>query len=284
MKFVAGILLATFVIASVSAAQTDISLESSTVAQGGIMRVDVIAAGGATSVSGSFDGKSLPFVKSESGAFYTLLGVDMEKAPGSYPLDIKVMKDGAVLESLEKSITVEDGGFPVQRLTLPDKQVFLDEEDLARNKRESALRNERWSRWADKRYWNSTFIQPIDGELNRFGSRRIINDAPRSPHSGADISAAQGTPVKATAAGKVILTGDFFFTGNTVYIDHGYGLISMYFHLSRVNVTDGEIVTQGQFIGEVGSTGRATGPHLHWGIRYRNNRINPASLIKLNLR
>ena len=266
------------------AAQTDISIESSTIVQGGMMRADVIAPDGATSVKGSFDGKSLPFVKSESGAFYTLVGTDMEMAPGNYPLDITVMQGDIVLERLEKTITVEDANFPVQKLTLPDKKVFLSKEDLARNKRESALRNERWSHWADRRYWDDKFIQPVDGKLNRFGNKRIINGAPRSPHSGADVSAAQGTPVKATAAGKVILTGDFFFTGNTVYIDHGYGLISMYFHLSKVNVSDGDIVEQGQVLGLVGSTGRATGPHLHWGIRYRGRRINPESLLKLNLK
>jgi murein DD-endopeptidase MepM/ murein hydrolase activator NlpD len=207
----------------------------------------------------------------------------MDKKPGSYELTvIPASYDGSRGEET-RMVKVADAGFPVQKLTLPPAKVFPDSAATARIKRETALRNRKWSEWSARPFWQRTFIAPLKGELNRFGSRRIINGAPRSPHSGADISAPEGTPVVAPAGGKVVLTGDFFFTGNSVYIDHGLGLIGMFFHLSEINVTDGQIVEQGQVIGKVGATGRVTGPHLHWGIRWRNARINPARLLELDL-
>jgi murein DD-endopeptidase MepM/ murein hydrolase activator NlpD len=194
-----------------------------------------------------------------------------------------VLNADGLSQRMSRSITVQDAGFPVQRLTLPPQKVFPDSAAMARINRESALRNRRWKQWSERPFWETGFIAPLAGELSRFGSRRIINDAPRSPHSGADISAPEGTPIKAPAAGKVLLTGDFFFTGNSIYMDHGLGMIGMFFHLSEIDVAEGEMVDQGQVIGKVGATGRVTGPHLHWGIRWRNARINPASLLDLKL-
>lgn len=113
----------------------------------------------------------------------------------------------------------------------------------------------------------------------RFGSRRIFNGQPRSPHTGADYAAAEGTPVLAAAAGKVVLAADLFFSGGSVFIDHGGGLVTMYFHLSAIEVREGEEVAQGQPVGRVGATGRATGPHLHFGLRWHGARVDPAGLL-----
>jgi len=122
---------------------------------------------------------------------------------------------------------------------------------------------------------------PVDGELGSgFGLRRIINEAPRSPHSGQDIKAAAYTPVVSSNRGKVALVGEFFFGGNSVFIDHGQGLYTMYFHLSRVNVREGDVVRRGDTVGLVGSTGRALGPHLHWGARISGARVDPLLLVK----
>ncbi len=275
--FVLGLLFA----ALPSRAAVELVLPGSTIVQGEI--VPLYVTGVLDTVTGTFDGEPLPFVRTAPDSFYTLLAVDMDKKPGSYELVVTPRLFEGQAEELARGITVRDAGFPVQKLTLPPAKVFPDSAATARIKRETALRNRSWKAWSDRPYWGEKFIAPLEGKLKRFGARRVINGAARSPHSGVDISAAEGTPVIAPAAGRVLLTGDFFFTGKSVYLDHGLGMIGMFFHLVEVDVADGEMVEQGQVIGKVGSTGRATGPHLHWGIRWRDKRINPASLLKLQL-
>ena len=133
------------------------------------------------------------------------------------------------------------------------------------------------------RFWSEGFILPVEGRISgHFGNQRIFNGVPKSPHSGTDIAAPEGTPVKASAAGKVVLSGkDYFYTGNMVIIDHGYGLQTIYAHLKDATVVAGDDVRQGDIIGHVGKTGRATGPHLHWGASLNNVRFRPHSLLDL---
>lgn len=133
-------------------------------------------------------------------------------------------------------------------------------------------------------YWREGFILPVKGRISgEFGNQRIFNGIPKSPHSGTDIAAPEGTPVKASGTGKVILSGkDYFYTGNMVIIDHGQGLQTIYAHLKEAKVKAGETVKKGQVIGLVGHTGRATGPHLHWGASLNNVRFRPHSLLNLN--
>ena len=268
--------------APLQSAGVDVVLSDSVLVQGEIIPLEVAGALLDT-VTGTFDGRELPFIRSAPDSFYTLLAVDMEKKPGSYVLTVRPSSAGGDPGVLVRRITIRDAGFPVQKLTLPPEKVFPDSAATARINRETALRNRKWKTWSDRAYWSTGFVAQLDGELGRFGSRRIINGAPRSPHSGADISAPSGTPVVSPAGGRVMLTGDFFFTGNSVYIDHGLGMVGMFFHLSEIDVAEGDMVEQGQVIGKVGATGRVTGPHLHWGIRWRNMRINPSSLLELKL-
>ncbi len=181
----------------------------------------------------------------------------------------------------EAAVTVGDYAYPTQRITLKDdSQVNLSPRDLARAERESAAVAKLWSRRSPAR-----FTLPLGPPLaklpegGRFGSRRIFNGEPRSPHSGVDFAAATGTPVLAVADGTVVLAADHFFSGNSVFIDHGDGLISMYFHLSRLAVRAGQQVHRGERLGAVGATGRATGPHLHFGVRWRGARVDPEILL-----
>ncbi|HEY2829749.1 MAG TPA: M23 family metallopeptidase, partial [Thermoanaerobaculia bacterium] len=125
------------------------------------------------------------------------------------------------------------------------------------------------------------FTVPIPGASGtNFGSRRIFNGEPRAPHSGADLHATRGTPVHATNRGRVVLAKNLFFTGNTVILDHGLGIYSLYAHLSRIDVHAGDTVKNGQIVGLVGATGRVTAPHLHWGMRVQGARVDPFSLVK----
>lgn len=171
--------------------------------------------------------------------------------------------------------------YSVQRLEIKDRsRVDLSPENLARVQRENALIGKLWGRQGTPR-----FSLPLGAPLekmppgDRFGAKRIINGEPRSPHTGADYAVPQGTPVLAVEDATVALAGEFFFSGNAVFLDHGNGLISMYFHLHEMFVQQGDEVSRGRPIGTVGSTGRSTGPHLHFGIRWQGERVDPALLL-----
>jgi murein DD-endopeptidase MepM/ murein hydrolase activator NlpD len=172
--------------------------------------------------------------------------------------------------------------YEVQYITLEDdSRVNLSPSDLERVRRDQALVAALWGRRSERRF-RLPLAPPLadlpDG--GRFGARRFFNNQPRSPHTGRDYGAAAGTPVTAVAAGEVALIADLFFSGRSVFLDHGDGLISMYFHLSEVAVEEGALVERGEALGRVGQTGRATGPHLHFGLRWRGARIDPDSLLR----
>lgn len=202
--------------------------------------------------------------------------VDLLRAPG--PLRIARWRHG-----LRERAVIQVTAYPyeVQEIHIEDEsKVHLSAEDLARVRREQARVGRLWSRRGAARF-RLPLAHPLAGAPGggRFGARRIFNGEPRSPHTGADYAATAGTPVGATAAGRVVLAGDLFFSGNSIFLDHGDGLISMYFHLSEIVVEEGQEVARGQRIGAVGATGRATGPHLHFGVRWRGARIDPAQLL-----
>ena len=181
----------------------------------------------------------------------------------------------------EAIIRVGDYPYPVEHITLEDdSQVNLSSADLARVRRDQALVRPLWSRAGPRRF-ELPLTAPLTelGEASRFGSRRFFNDQPRSPHSGSDFAAPEGTLIFSVAAGRVALAADLFFSGQSVFIDHGDGLISMYFHLSEMSVQEGDELAAGDVIGSVGATGRATGPHLHFGVRWRGARVDPTLLL-----
>lgn len=170
--------------------------------------------------------------------------------------------------------------YPEQHLQVEDRMVHLSRQDLERTRREAAEVARLWELHTRPRF-TLPLAAPLEGDTKggNFGARRVFNGEPRSPHSGIDYKVAAGTPVLAVAPGRVALVGDHFFAGRSVYIDHGGGLISMVFHLSRVMVREGDDVRAGQVVGKVGATGRATGPHLHLGFRWHGARVDPALLL-----
>ena len=192
-------------------------------------------------------------------------------------LEIRRIRDGQ-LDRAVVSIGVYP--YPVEHVTVEDRYVALSKADLERSQRERQRISALWSRTGEPRFALPLTAPLRDSpEARNFGARRVFNGEPRSPHSGADFSATTGTPVLATADGIVALAEEHFFGGNSVFLDHGDGLISMCMHLSEILVEADQEVRAGQVIGRVGSTGRVTGPHLHFGFRWRGARIDPAVLL-----
>jgi murein DD-endopeptidase MepM/ murein hydrolase activator NlpD len=189
-----------------------------------------------------------------------------------------IVRSGDAREELQFAIS--DKKYASQSLEVAKGQVNLSKADLERVNRERSIIDHAMSRWTDKPPETLRMPQPIPGvRSSSFGMRRIFNGESRSPHGGMDIAAPVGTPVLAPLAGTVIDTGDYFFTGNTVFVDHGRGMISMYCHLSAIDVQPGQHVAAGTTLGKVGKTGRATGPHLHWGLSLNRAWVDPELFV-----
>lgn len=213
-------------------------------------------------------------------AWATILGVDLDTKPGTQKSEALLTMDDGRVERRDVAIDVLAKTFPTTRLKVAEKFVDLKPADLARSQRESKESNAIYARITTSVVPDEPFTDPIPGVAGtNFGERRIFNGSPRAPHSGADLHAAAGTPVHATNRGRVVLAKNLFFTGNTVLLDHGLGIYSLYAHLSRIEVKSGDTVTNGQIIGRVGATGRVTAPHLHWGMRVQGARVDPFSLV-----
>jgi len=173
----------------------------------------------------------------------------------------------------------------IQNITgVPPRKVNPSDGDLAAINKENSLLGRAFKTLNQDTFWQQGFIKPVEGRISgEFGGQRIMNKVPKSPHRGMDIAAKEGTQVKASAAGKVVLAyPNLFYSGNVVVLDHGLGLQTVYAHLKEIKVKLGETVEQGDIIGLVGKTGRATGPHLHFGASLRNLRFNPQSLLDMN--
>lgn len=257
------------------------------VAQGEVVLVPVPVSGFPTEVAGTFMGRHIPFFQSSDpgpGTRYVgLVGVDMQDRPGTHELVVHTRSRKGE-RSLSYNVLVLEEAYPTQHLTLPSHQVDLDRKALVRVKAEQKEVREVLRHVSQQRYWTESFVEPVKGTVSgAFGRKRVINGQLRSPHSGEDIAALMGTEVVATNRGVVRLVADHFFSGKGLFIDHGLGMISMYFHLSEVVGREGEVVERGQVIGRVGASGRATGPHLHWGVRLNGARVNPYSLTNLPL-
>lgn len=253
--------------------------------QGQVLVVTVKGEEQATEVKGKFLSRTIPFFREfrpgEPAGYIGLLGIDMQDDPGTYELAVEV-KQGEQAKQLSFNVLVAKEKFAVEHLTLPKEKVDLDEKSVARWKAEQQLVQQALAENSRLKLWHSNFIEPVNGKRTGiFGSVRIMNGQPRNPHNGEDIGAPLGADVAASNDGVVRLTVDHVFSGKGVFIDHGLGFYTMYFHLSEVSVKDGDLVTAGQIIGKVGATGRATGPHLHWGVKLNGARVNPYSLLDL---
>jgi murein DD-endopeptidase MepM/ murein hydrolase activator NlpD len=252
---------------------------------GDVAWVHVRGASEAATLEGSLAGRPLRFFP-YGGGHAAILGLDLETPAGAHTWRLAVLEPGQEPRKASSRLTVRRRDFPVERLTLPPAMVDLDPETERRAVAEGERLTTLYRTITPERLWRGGFVRPVAGQEpgTGFGARRIINGRPRSPHSGLDFAAPRGTPVVAANTGRVALIGDFFFPGRLVVLDHGLGVYTLYFHLDSVAVGEGETVGRGQIVGAVGATGRATGPHLHFGALVGGARVDPATLLALDVR
>jgi hypothetical protein len=236
-------------------------------------------------VEGSVGDRPLMFFPYADG-YAALIGVDLAAPTGPATWRVGWVDGAGNPRKAKGAIKIRSRKFAAQKLSLPRAMVDLDAATERRADREAAQLNTLYSMTSGERLWRGHFTRPVasNGSGEGFGARRIINGKPRSPHSGIDYAAPTGTAVVAANRGRVAVIGDFFFGGRTVVLDHGQGLYTLYMHLDRVQVAEGALVERGETIGAVGSTGRATGPHLHWGAQLWRARVDPTGLLALPVR
>jgi murein DD-endopeptidase MepM/ murein hydrolase activator NlpD len=240
---------------------------------GGVALVDLGPA--LVAPQASVDGVPV-LVSGRPGGWTAVVGIPLEAAPGERVIEVR--REEGPAERL--SFTVAPVRYAEQRLQVAPGKVDLSAQDLARHERERVRSAEVIATWSAAAPATLRMRPPVPGRRSgSFGLRRVFNDQARKPHGGMDIAAPTGTAVVAPAAGRVIDTGDYFFNGRTVWLDHGNGLLSMYCHLSRIDVKAGELVATGTRIGAVGATGRVTGPHLHWSVMLNRTPVDPALFL-----
>jgi murein DD-endopeptidase MepM/ murein hydrolase activator NlpD len=225
----------------------------------------------------SFAGNRVAIVE-ENHQQYALVGLSLDAKAGKNRLELTTTQG----QKIQQSFDIQDKAYTIQRLTVKDqRKVEPTAEDMVRINAEQLRMDQARKTWTELPA-NYRFTQPVTGPVSSiFGLRRFFNGEPRRPHSGLDLAAAEGTPIQAVESGKVIESGDFFFSGNMVYIDHGQGLISLYAHLQDIKVKTGDTIERGQIIGTVGQTGRVTGPHLHLGIIINQTLVDPVLFLPL---
>jgi murein DD-endopeptidase MepM/ murein hydrolase activator NlpD len=206
-----------------------------------------------------------------------IVGIPLSTEPGPHKLKVTTGK-----ATVDVPFQVLDKRYRTQHLTIKNqRQVDPNPEDLKRIEAERARSDAALSKFTTEGTPVFALQSPVEGlRSDSYGSRRVFNGQPRSPHSGMDIAAAKGTPIRSPAAGTVVEAGDFFFNGNTLYIDHGYGLVTMYCHLDQIKVKVGDKLASGDLLGTVGATGRVTGPHLHWGVALNRAMVDPALFLE----
>lgn len=259
-----------FALASLTAVNALAALPKASNVPGGVLIVDLGEAKGPPPTVTWQDRQVL--VTTDAGHYKAVIGVALATEPDDYSIFV-TDADGKRRVAFA---TIVDKKYREQRLTVAPSQVDLSPEDAARVEKEAVRQRESLDSFSDAMPATFVLQPPVPGKRSdSYGSRRLFNGQPRNPHSGMDISASTGTSIKAAADGVVLDTGDFFFNGNSVFIDHGHGFVTMYLHLSAYAVKKGDVVKAGQVIGKVGATGRVTGPHLHFGVLLNGASVDP---------
>ncbi len=246
-----------------------------------------VSAPAGTMIDGDWMGKKLEFFRGRDGkSWYALAGIDVEGAVGTSALRIRVLPGNAGRNAIDLSRDVEihAAHYATGTLTVEPKFVEPPPEELARIKAEVELKQKVFASSAAEPQWSGNFRAPVTAPAtSSFGMRRTYNGKLANVHKGMDFRAATGTPVHASNSGVVVLARPLYYEGNCVVIDHGLGLFTVSMHLSRIDVKEGQHVRTGDRIGLSGATGRVTGPHLHWAVRWQDAYLDPAKILRMNL-
>jgi murein DD-endopeptidase MepM/ murein hydrolase activator NlpD len=268
-----------------------LALTASTAVQGGLLLATVSAKAPLTAVNAKWDTHDTTFWQSGSEArsvtkaqtWHALVPVDLEQKPDDYALSVDVEPAQGEAASCKLTVHVVPGKFATESLKVAPQFVEPNPEQLARAKNEAQRLREIYATVTPHRLWQGKFRVPLAGVTSgrNFGRRRVLNGQPSSPHTGVDFPAPTGTPVHAAQAGRVVLAEPLYFAGNTVVVDHGFGVYTLYGHLSQITAKVGEELAAGAVLGKVGATGRVTGPHLHWGLTIGAARVNALQIVNL---
>ncbi len=247
---------------------------------GEVVRLDIASTRPVNSLTVQAFDRNIAAARVGQGAWRALIGIDLDVTAGEYPVTIDVNNGDGTRTVHEQTLTVEPKEFPTRQLRVAPQFVNPPPSVQHRIDRERRQLGELFRAVGPEPRWTGSFRRPIEvGVVSGFGLRSVYNGEPRAPHGGADFASPSGTPVLAPGAGRVVLAEPLYFTGRTVMIDHGVGLVSLLAHLSRLDVRVGADVVAGERVGLVGATGRATGPHLHWTVRLQGARVDPLSVI-----
>ncbi len=260
-----------------------LKLNSAITTQGTLLRAEVKAARAMPEVKAEWNGREMALWREGASdkALHGLIGVDLEKAAGSYEWKVSwADKEGSPV-SCSAVVTVRTGKFPTEQLKVEKQFVQPDPEQQKRAEEEQKRMRAIFDTTTQERLWDGAFHLPLKDVATggNFGRRRILNGQARSPHAGVDFPAPKGTPVFAAQRGRVVVAEDLYYSGNTIVIDHGYGIYTLYAHLSEIEVKVGDAVESRAEVGKVGATGRVTGPHLHWGLTVQHARVNAMQIV-----
>jgi murein DD-endopeptidase MepM/ murein hydrolase activator NlpD len=269
------------VLGALLALQLTVSVAARSIQPGELLVVTVDGAATADSVDVTAFRQTFHAFKISDSRWQSLIGIDLDQRAGTAMLRIAAHgADGDVTAS--RALSVRPKAFPTRTLRVAPDFVNPPPELLERIARDEAFLRQAYGESEPRRLWSGPFVRPVPQAANSvFGTRSVFNGEPRSPHAGTDFLAPEGTPIKAPAAGRIVCARDLFFTGNTVIIDHGLGVLSILAHLSHIDVHEGETIEAAQIVGLVGATGRVTGAHLHWSLRVGTARVNPLAALAL---
>lgn len=253
-----------------------VTLPNTSAVPGGVVIVELAEDSHGAVPAAHYNNKSL-LVINNGDRWLAVVGIPLTAKPGSH----QIKQQMATGKTVAHHFSIKNKAYKTQRLTVTNKRkVNPYAEDMERITREKRRTQKTLAHWDARTLHDLAFISPVEGRRSSsFGLRRIFNGQPRKPHSGMDIAAPTGTPVIAPMAGTVTNVGDYFFNGNSVFVDHGQGLVTMYLHLDQIHVKEGDFLNRGDQLGTVGATGRVTGPHLHWGVSLNDARVDPSLFL-----